>query len=136
MFDANYHIFTDYDMPFDEKGSTCGVIRKVQWVKNDKEPDESKAKVEIRKVYLDANGTEKIGKGFTFSTEEGPSELAQNLVKIGYGDTKELLRILRFRKNFKDSIKNIDVDNEGDDSEMFDMRDLLLSISDETEEAS
>ena len=32
MFDSNltYHIFKDYDIPFDEKGSTCGSVRKIQ----------------------------------------------------------------------------------------------------------
>ena len=129
MFDSTYHIFRDYDMPFDEKGSQCGVIRKVQWVKPGTEPDESKAKLEIRKVRLSPEGDERLAKGYTFSTEEGPHELTQNLAKIGYGHTKELLKTLSTRVDFKDSIENIDKDDDAGSGEVFDMRDLLLYIS-------
>lgn len=135
MFDSTYHIFRDYDVPFDEKGNQCGVIRKVQWVKNGEEPDESKAKIEIRKMIIKPDGSEAPGKGYTFMTPDGPNELTENLVKIGFGNTKELLRTMRFRKDFKDSIDNIDTNDEGPDSgEMFDMRDLLLSISNSSNE--
>lgn len=129
MFDSIYHIFKDYDLPFDEKGSQCGLIRKVQWIKNGAEPDESKAKLEIRKVYLNSEGEEKLGKGYTFSTDEGPHELALNLVKIGYGHTKDIIKELAKRDDFKDTINNINVDEESDNSDVFDMRDLLLSIN-------
>jgi hypothetical protein len=142
MFDSIYHIFKDYDLPFDERGSQCGVIRKVQWVKNGAEPDESKAKLEIRKVYLSSEGEEKLAKGYTFSTDEGPHELAQNLIKIGYGHTKEVLTELAKRDDFKETIYHINDDAEEDNSAVFDMRDLLLSINtppeedDELEEAA
>jgi hypothetical protein len=128
MFDSEYHIFRDYDMPFDERGSQCGVIRKVQWVKPGSEPDESKGKLEIRKIYLSSDGSERLAKGYTFSTEEGPHELVQNLSKIGYGHTKDMLKILSKRDDFKESIENIDKDDNSDDGEVYDMRDLLLSI--------
>lgn len=126
-----YHIFKDLEIPFDEKGATYGTVRLVQWCKEGTEPDSDKAKLEIRKVYTQG-GEEKIGKGYTFSTPEGPGELAQGLVKAGYGDTKELLRTLRDRDDFLEAATTINEDNDGsDDGEMFDMRDLLLSRSDE-----
>lgn len=128
------HVFDDFEIPFDEKGSTYGSVRSVQWVKEGTEPDESKAKVEIRKIYT-SGGDEKIGKGYTFSTPDGPSELAEGLIKIGYGNTKNILRILRERDDFMESAKTINEDNIDDGSgEMFDMRDLLLSKNDEEEE--
>lgn len=133
MFDNSmqYHIFKDYNVPFDEKGTTCGTVRKVQWVKEGSEPDESKAKIEIRKVYT-SGAEEKTGKGYTFSTPEGPGELIVGLIKAGFGKTKEILHSVRTRTDFKEAVETIDQDDDGDDSgEMFDMRDLLLSIADE-----
>ncbi|MBR6289297.1 MAG: hypothetical protein IKR19_08180 [Acholeplasmatales bacterium] len=129
-----YHIFKDYEIPFDEKGSTCGVVRLAQWVKAGKEPEESKAKVEIRKIYFQA-GEEKAGRGYSFSTPEGPSELVHGLIKVGFGDTKEILRQVRMRDDFMEAATTINEDNEGsDDGEMFDMRDLFKDIEEEDEE--
>ena len=136
MFDNSmqYHIFKDYNIPFDEKGTTCGTVRKVQWVKDGSEPDESKAKIEIRKVYT-SGAEEKTGKGYTFSTPEGPGELAVGLIKVGFGDTKEILRAVRTRDDFLDAAKTINEDNDGsDDGEMFDMRDLFLNIESKDED--
>ena len=128
-----YHVFKDYDIPFDEKGSTCGVVRLSQWVKNGT-PDESKAKLEIRKIYFQ-NGEEKNGKGYTFSTPEGPNELVHGLIKVGFGDTKEILRQVRTRDDFLEAATTINDDNEGsDDGEMFDMRDLFKAIEEDDEE--
>lgn len=128
MFDINYHVFKDFNIPFDEKGSTCGTIREVQWYKDESELDESKAKIEIRKIYQSSDG-EKTGKGYTFSTPEGPHDLAEGLVGGGFGNTKNLLRSIRNRDDFLEAAQNINDDNEGSDSgDMFDMRDLLLGI--------
>ena len=127
MFDNNlkYHMFFDFNIPFDEKGSTCGTVRRVQWVKEGSEPDESKAKIEIRKTYINSEG-EKLGKGYTFSTPEGPGELAIGLISAGFGDTKESLRTVRKRDDFLQAATTINEETELDDSgEMYDMRDLL-----------
>lgn len=138
MFDNSlqYHIFKDYDIPFDEKGTTCGTVRKVQWVKAGSEPDESKAKIEIRKIYT-SGADEKTGKGYTFSTPEGPGELAVGLIKAGFGDTKEILRAARAREDFLEAAKTINEDDDNSDlssGDIFDMRDLLLSEDEDNEE--
>ena len=137
MFDSNltYHIFKDYDIPFDEKGSTCGSVRKIQWVKEGAEPDELKAKVEIRKMYITSNG-ERMGKGYTFSTPEGPGELVTGLISAGFGETKSILKELRKRDDFRKAVETIneDPDDNNENGEMFDMRNLLLGIDDEEEE--
>lgn len=128
-----YHVFKDYDIPFDEKGTTCGTVRLVQWVKEGSEPDQSKAKIELRKIYT-SGSEEKIGKGYTFSTPEGPGELAVGLIKAGFGDTKEILKAVRERDDFLEAAQSINEDPDaGSDGEMFDMRDLLLSESDNNE---
>ena len=136
MFDNQfqYHVFKDYDIPFDEKGTTCGTVRKVQWIKGSGEPDESKAKIEIRKVYT-SGAEEKTGKGYTFSTPEGPGELAIGLIKAGFGDTKEILREVRSREDFLEAANNINNDEDDNTSgDIFDMRDLLLAEDEEDED--
>lgn len=127
----NYHVFEDYNIPFDEKGSTYGTVRKIQWVSEGKEPDETKAKIEIRKMYNQADG-ERTGKGYTFSTPEGPGELVIGLIGAGFGNTKDILREVRKREDFLEAAKTINEDNDDNGSgEMFDMRDLLLGFDQE-----
>lgn len=133
MFDESMkcHIFKDYGITFDEKGSTWGTVRKVQWIKGDKEPDESKAKIEIRKFTQTSEG-ERMMKGYTFSTPEGPGELVVGLIDNGFGDTKEILRSVRRRDDFLEAAKTINEDkSENNNGETFDMRDLLLGLSEE-----
>lgn len=129
MYDNNLrcHVFKDYNIPFDEKGTTVGSVRLVQWVKGDDEPNPDKAKLEIRKLYT-GGAEEKVGKGYTFSTPEGPSELTEGLLKIGYGDTKKCLKTLATRDDFKDSVENINIDEDDNEEGMFDMRELLMNI--------
>lgn len=136
MFDGNlrYHVFEDYNIPFDEKGASCGTVRKVQWVKEGNEPDENKAKIEIRKMYINSEG-EKNGKGYTFSTPDGPSELVVGLINAGFGETKEILKSVRKREDFIKAAETINDDNESSgNGELFDMRDLLLPKTDIEEE--
>ncbi len=129
-----YHIFKDYEIPFDEKGSTCGTVRLVQWCKKGDEPDKDKAKIEIRKVYT-SGGEEKLGKGFTFSTPEGPGELAVGLIKAGFGETKDVLNAVRERDDFREAVMNLNKDDDDNsDGEMFDMRDLLLSYDNDSDD--
>ena len=124
-----YKVFKDYEIPFDEKGTTCGTVRLVQWCKTGEEPDKEKAKIEIRKVYT-SGAEEKCAKGYTFSTPEGPGELAVGLIKAGFGDTKEILKAAKDRDDFKEAVMNLNKDDDDNsDGEMFDMRDLLLSAT-------
>ena len=128
------HVFKDYGITFDEKGSTWGTVRKVQWIKNGKEPDESKAKIEIRKFTQTSEG-ERMMKGYTFSTPEGPGELVVGLIGAGFGETKDILKEVRKRDNFLEAAKHINEDNEDNyNGEMFDMRDLLLGMDNSDEE--
>ena len=131
-----YKVFKDYEIPFDEKGSTCGTVRLVQWVKSGEEPDKDKAKIELRKVYT-SGGEEKTGKGYTFSTTEGPGELAVGLIRAGFGDTKEILKATKERDDFAEAVTTLFDDADGDDDgEMFDMRNLLLAGNDDDDDDS
>ena len=118
--------FGDINETFDESGSRFLALRKVQWAVDDAEPDESKAKLEIRKWVVTPEG-EQANKGVAFLTDEGPSELAHVLIKHGFGDTKKLLLDLKERDDFKDAVDHM-YDKETDtDGEFFDMRTSLLA---------
>ena len=127
--EALYFIHDNVDYIFEEKGNSFSAIRKIQWANPGDEPDPEKARLEIRKWYVNEEG-EKIGKGFTFSTEDGPNELINTFIKNGYGNTKDILSELKKRDDFVDAVKSIydetDHDDE-DDGEYFDAREVLIS---------
>lgn|SRR5574344_569097 len=135
-FDVVKPIFFGDPIIFDEKGSTYIAMRKTQWLKSGSEPDESKAKLELRKWRVTPEGEERPDKGFSFLTDNGPSELAKVLIENGYGDTKEILLQLKKRDNFKASVDNLFTEDNtsNTDGEYFDMRNALLSEEDEAEE--
>lgn len=134
MFNSTYHIFEDYNILFDEKASTCGTVRRVQWVREGAEPDESKAKVEIRHIKVDETGETPL-KGYSFSTPEGPDELVEGMIKAGFGKTKDILKAVRTREDFLEAANTInDDEDDNGDGETFDMRDLLLGDTDIDEE--
>lgn len=129
-FNNDKHItpvfFGSVNETFDERGSMYLALRKTQWVKEGEEPDESKAKYEIRKWMVSPEG-DKPNKGTSFLTDNGPSELAHVLLKNGFGDTKECLLDLKSRDDFEDAVNHL-YDKETDtDGEFFDMREALLS---------
>lgn len=132
-FDRHLVKFGDLDSTIDEKGSIFIALRKVQWVKNGEDPDETKAKLDLRKYRVDENGDEIVGKGISFLTDDGPNELTKVLVHEGYGNTKEILKELKNRDDFVDSVEHINEEDTGS-GEYFDMRQLLEDI--DTEEAS
>lgn len=122
---------------FDEKGSSFLAMRLTQWCEQGEEPDKEKAKLELRKFRMTSDG-ERVDKGFSFLTEDGPNELAHLLVCNGYGDTKELLLELRKRDNIEEALKGLVDDTvesvknlfDNNDGEYFDMRSVLLDDSD------
>lgn len=132
-FDRHLVKFGELDSTIDEKGSIFIALRKVQWVKNGEDPDEAKAKLDLRKYRVDENGDEIAGKGISFLTDDGPNELTKVLIHEGYGNTKEILKELKNRDDFVDSVEHINEEDTGS-GEYFDMRQLLEDI--DTEEAS
>ena len=75
-----------------------------------------------------------MGKGYSFSTPEGVDELAEGLVSIGFGNTKELLKSIRLREDFMEAATHINDEESDGEGEMFDMRSLLMGIDTEEEE--
>lgn len=96
-----YKVNPDFDFTFDEKGNTFLALRKLSWGEGKPE------KIELRKWYNSADGTETPNKGFTFLTEEGPHELTKVLVEQGFGYTDEILNGLKDREDFIPNIAKV-----------------------------
>lgn len=125
--------FGSINETFDERGSMYLALRKTQWVREGQEPDESKAKYEIRKWVVGPDG-DTPNKGTSFLTDNGPNELAHVLLKNGFGDTKQCLLDLKTRDDFKDAVKHM-YDAETDtDGEFFDAREMLLKENPDEDE--
>lgn len=96
-----YKVNPDFDFTFDEKGNTFLALRKLSWGEGKPE------KIELRKWYNSADGTETPNKGFTFLTEEGPHELTKVLVEQGFGYTDDIINGIKDRDDFKSSLSKI-----------------------------
>ena len=129
-----YKCFKDFNILFDEKAGSFGTVRLAQWYKEGSEPDESKAKYEIRKFVVDKDGSGEIAnKGITISSKEAMDDLTDGLVENNFGNTRNILKSVSKREDFKDTLENINNDpDDNGDGELFDMRSLLMNI--ETEE--
>ena len=122
-----YKIFGD-DAIFDEKGSTFLAMRKLAWYSDgDEEPTEADAKIDMRKWKAKEDGNDMPLKGFSFLTEEGPHCLAETLVENGYGKTPKVLKSLKKRDDFEDSVKHMYDEEDESGEDYFDARSELLS---------
>lgn len=105
-----YSIIDNVNHVFEESANQFGAFRKIQW------GDNSKTYYEIRKWRNNPDGSEQAAKGYTFMTEEGPSELTKILLSNGYANTREALEILKEREDFRKSLNSV----LGKDDELFD----------------
>lgn len=105
-----YSIVENIDYTFEEKGNQFGAVRKVQW------GDSDKSYLDIRKWRNAPDGTEQAAKGYTFMTEEGPSELTKVLLNLGFGNTREVIGIIKNREDFRKSLNS----ELGSNDEMYD----------------
>lgn len=111
-----YSIIDNIDYTIEEQGNQFTALRKVRWGDSDKEY------LEIRRWRNTPDGGEQAAKGVTFMTEEGPSELINTLVDLGYGNTKEVIQHLSTRVDFRKSLNSV----LGKDDELFDKNEGTL----------
>ena len=104
----------------EEKGNSYTQLAYERW------NEDSDFKLALRKFYSSAKG-ETAGKGVTFMTEEGPSDLINALLKEGYGYPEEIAKICV--ENRPDIIGAI-VYNHGHNSESDEDQDSLDQIND------
>ena len=95
-----YSVSEDLDEVIDERNNTVIMLRRVAW------GDRDFGRPEIRKWHL-SEGKERADKGVTFLTDDGPANLAKTLIRKGFGETKELLEVLKERDNFDNALIDV-----------------------------
>ena len=116
----------DLDRIVDEKGSVFIALRKIAWGcgKDDNPEDlDIPVKLDLRKYYNTDQG-ERMDKGVSFLTEEGPNELTKVLLEEGYGNTAQCLSVLLKRSDINDAV-NIITNGEVEEEGYYDPRELL-----------
>ena len=78
-----YSVDSNFDYTIDEKGNTFIALRKIDW------NNSGNYKLDLRKYYASEEG-EKMAKGVSFLTEDGPDELTKVLLETGYGNDEEI----------------------------------------------
>ena len=96
-----YSILEGFDHILEEKGNQYTSLRKISW------NDTGTYKLDIRRYYTTPEGEEKMGKGISFMTDEGPAELINALLQEGYGDTADIVRNLKDREDFRSALNSV-----------------------------
>ena len=78
-----YTVDSAFDYTIDEKGNAFIALRKIDWRNN------GDYRLDLRKYYASEEG-ERMNKGVSFLTEDGPNELTKVLIETGYGDDMEI----------------------------------------------
>lgn len=121
MSNFKYKIDESLNDIFYEQGNTYFALRKISW------GDSDNYKVDIRKYYSSASGEETMSKGVSLS-DEATDSLTESLVKNGYGNTKEMLKLIMKRENY--DIKDINEESinkviESEEEEYYSAEDLF-----------
>lgn len=105
-----YYIDDKCDVIIEECQNQFTALRRLKW------GDEGEYRLELRRWRNNPDGTEFPAKGCTFMTEDGPTCLAESLIQLGYGRTKECLESLYARDDFRKALNSV----VGKDDELYD----------------
>ena len=109
------------DHVIEERDNLSIIMRKISW------GNSGEYKVDIRK-YLYTEEGERMNKGISL-TDNGANELTKELVSCGYGDTKEIIKVLSKREeNLADLLNQCNNESEDEDNgseEYYDPKELL-----------
>lgn len=109
----------------EEKGNQFIRFAQIAWAGEDEEVEPSKIKYDLRRYFTDADNVEKMGKGVTFLSDNGPTELANILVEEGFGETFKILGSIKNRDDFADAVHEVCGDKVTSTDGIFDLRDIL-----------
>ena len=93
------------DRIVEERGNQFIRFAQIAWAGADEDVPPEKIKYDLRKYITDADGNEKMLKGVSFLTKDGPQELVYVLLEEGFGKTDKVLSIIKNRPDFKSSIE-------------------------------
>ena len=109
----------------EEKGNQFIRFAQIAWKGEDEECEPNEIKYDLRKYTTDSDGKERMLKGVSFLSEEGPTELTHILLEEGFGKTENVIDIIKTRQDFKDAVEasyGIHTDN---NDGTFDLRDII-----------
>ena len=119
----------NFDYIIEEKGNQFTSLRKIDW------GNTGTYKLDLRRYYTSSDGTEKMGKGISFMTEEGPSEFTKVMLGLGYCETVDALTAIKDRPDFRSSLNTV-LNNKDDEfydesvgelkGNYYDPKDLIL----------
>lgn len=111
----------------EEKGNQFIRFAQIAWAGEDEDVEPNKIKYDLRRYFTDADGVEKMGKGVTFLSDNGPTELAHILVEEGFGNTSKILESIKGRDDFPNAVREVYGEGsiEESDDGTFDLRDIL-----------
>lgn len=99
-----YTIHDEIDKIVDEGANDFIAIRKLSWNINGKE---TAPKLNIRRYTHDEKKGTEFSKGFAFITEDGPNNLVNGLLELGYGETRGVIESIKDREDFLDALSYV-----------------------------
>jgi hypothetical protein len=109
----------------EERGNQFIRFAQIAWKGEDEECEPNEIKYDLRKYTTDSDGNERMLKGVSFLSDEGPNELTHILVEEGFGNTEKIIDSLKTRDDFKSAVESsYGVHSDSDDG-TFDLRDII-----------
>ena len=109
----------------EEKGNQFIRFAQIAWKGEDEECDPSEIKYDLRRYTTDSDGKERMLKGVSFLSDEGPNELTHILLEEGFGNTEKIINVIKNRDDFKDAVESSYGENISTDDGTFDLRDII-----------
>lgn len=107
--DFGYSIKEGFDYIIEEKGNQFTALRQIDW------GNKGIYRLDLRKYYSQPDG-ERMSKGISFMTDEGPGELVKVLLRTGHCETYDALECIKDREDFRQALNSI----LGDKDEFYD----------------
>lgn len=109
----------------EERGNQFIRFAQIAWKGEDEECEPNEIKYDLRKYTTDSDGKERMLKGVSFLSEEGPTELTHILLEEGFGKTESVIDIIKNRQDFKDAVEaSYGIHTDTNDG-TFDLRDII-----------
>lgn len=110
----------------EERGNQFIRFAQIAWKGEDEDCEPNEIKYDLRKYTTDSDGKERMLKGVSFLSEEGPHELTHILLEEGFGNTEKIIDTIKTREDFKDAVKSsYGIHKEDFDDGTFDLRDII-----------
>jgi len=110
----------------EERGNQFIRFAQIAWKGEDEDCEPNEIKYDLRKYTTDSDGKERMLKGVSFLSEEGPHELTHILLEEGFGNTEKIIDIVKTREDFKDAVKSsYGIHKEDSDDGTFDLREII-----------